>query len=347
MNDKMIKERVFKRLPYITITLFLLLLILSFLSLFVGVIDINIFTIFNSENSKDIEVFFLSRIPRLLAILLTGIGMSVSGLIMQKLCMNKFVSPSTGATISGAQLGILISLIFFPALSIWGKTLFSFIFSMIVTFIFILFIEKIKFKSSVLIPLVGIMLSNVTSGITNYLAYRNDLTQQISSYLVGSFSGIISGNYELVYLVLPLVIISFIYSNHFNIVGMGKDFSKNLGLNYNLVLFLGLSISSLITASVVSVVGSISYLGLLIPNIVAIFKGDKIKGTLVDTGLLGALFLLVCDLVARTLIMPYELPIELIVGIIGSILFVVLIILKLNKPNFMIRLAKRDGKCCG
>jgi len=340
-------KNIIKKIPLTTTIMAVLLLVLSFVSLFVGVIDIDIPSLFKAENAIETQVFFLSRIPRLLAILLTGISMSVSGLIMQKLCMNKFVSPSTGATISGAQLGILVALIFFPSISLWGKTFFSFLFAMGVTWIFIFFIQKIKFKNSVMIPLVGIMLSNVVGGITNYLAYKNDLTQQISSYLVGSFSTIIRGNYELVYLVLPLVVISFVYANHFNIVGMGKDFSKNLGVNYNLVLFFGLTICSLITASIVSVVGSISYLGLLIPNIVAIYKGDRIRGTLIDTGLLGALFLLVCDLLARTIIMPYELPIELIVGIIGSILFVVLIIIKLNKPNALSRLARREGKCCG
>ena len=71
---------------------------------------------------------------------------------------------------------------------------------------------------------------------------------------------------------------------------MGKDFSKNLGVPYNLVLFAGLTIAAMITASIIVVVGSISYIGLIVPNVVAMFKGDKIRGTLVDTALFGALF---------------------------------------------------------
>lgn len=96
-----------------------------------------------------------------------------------------------------------------------------------------------------------------------------------------------------------------------------NDFSQNLGVHYRLVLFFGLTISAMITASVVTIVGQISYIGLIIPNVVAMFKGDKIRGTLVDTALLGALFVLICHVIARSVIMPYELPIELIVGIIG------------------------------
>ena len=173
-----------------------------------------------------------------------------------------------------------------------------------------------------MVPLVGIMFGNVIGGVTNFLAYKFEMTQALSSWLVGHFSLVIKGRYEIVYLVVPLVIIAFIFANHFNIVGLGKDFSKNLGVNYNLILFMGLTIAAVITASVVVVVGSISYIGLIVPNVVTMFKGDKIRGTLVDTALFGAIFVLVCDMIGRVVIAPYELPIELIVGILGSILFI-------------------------
>ena len=93
-------------------------------------------------------------------------------------------------------------------------------------------------------------------------------------------------------------------------MGLGKDFSKNLGVPYNLVLFSGLTIAAMITASIVVVVGSISYIGLIVPNVVAMYKGDKIRGTLVDTALFGAIFVLVCDMIGRIVIAPYELPID-------------------------------------
>ena len=154
--------------------------------------------------------------------------------------------------------------------------------------------------------------------------------QALSTWLVGHFSMVLKGRYEIVYMVVPLIIIAFIFANHFNIVGMGKDFSKNLGVPYNLVLFAGLTIAAMITASIIVVVGSISYIGLIVPNVVAMFKGDKIRGTLVDTALFGALFVLVCDIIGRVIIMPYELPIELIVGILGSLIFVALLIYRLK-----------------
>lgn len=326
--------RIKEHLP--TIILVALLVILSIVSIFVGVLDVNLAGLFQGD-TEQLEILVISRLPRLLAILCTGIGMSVSGLIMQQLCMNKFVSPTTGATITSAQLGILIALLFMPQSTLWSRALFAFGCAIAGTWIFVWFIQRIQFKDVIMVPLIGIMFSNVIGGITSFLAYKFEMTQSLSSWLVGHFSMVLQGRYELVYMVVPLVILAFVFANHFNIVGMGKDFSKNLGVNYNLVLFMGLSIAALITASIVVVVGSISYIGLIVPNLVAMFKGDKIRGTLVDTALFGAVFVLACDILARVVIAPYELPIELVIGVIGSLLFVGLLFYRLKNGRKALR----------
>ena len=287
-----------------TILLFSVLAVLAVVSLFIGVIDTDLTSMLTGE-PEVWKVFLISRIPRLLAILCTGIGMSTAGLIMQQLCMNKFVSPSTGATISSAQFGILLALVFLPNSTLWGRAFFSFTAAILGTWIFVWFIQRIQFKDVVLVPLVGIMFGNVIGGLTNFLAYKYEMTQALSTWLVGHFSMVLRGRYEIVYMTVPLVILAFVFANHFNIVGLGRDFSKNLGISYNLVLFMGITIAAMITASVVVVVGSISYIGLIVPNIVAMFKGDKIRGTLIDTALFGALFVLVCDIIGRVVIMPY------------------------------------------
>ena len=329
----------------LTIVLAVSLVLLSILSLFVGVIDIQLTSLLTGD-LEALRIFFVSRLPRLLAILCTGVGMSVAGLIMQQLCMNKFVSPTTGATISSAQFGILLALLFWPGSSLMGRAIFAFITAILGTWIFVWFIQRIQFKDVVMVPLVGIMFGNVIGGATNYLAYKYEMTQALSSWLVGHFSLVLRGRYEIVYLVVPLVILAFIFANHFNIVGMGKDFSKNLGVPYNLVLFMGLTIAAMITASVVVVVGSISYIGLIVPNVVSMFKGDKIRGTLADTALFGAIFVLVCDMIGRVVIAPYELPIELIVGILGSILFIGLLLYRLKHGRRAVRLGSASAGSC-
>lgn len=347
MLDKTGKEDHSIKGRKITVILVITAIVLAFISLFIGVVDMDL-----SELAKgDLDqwkIFLISRLPRLLAILCTGVGMSTAGLIMQQLCMNKFVSPTTGATISSAQFGILLALIFMPGSTLWGRALFAFAAAIIGTWIFVWFIQRIQFKDVVMVPLVGIMFGNVIGGVTNYLAYKYEMTQALSTWLVGHFSLVLRGRYEIVYLVVPLVILAFVFANHFNIVGMGKDFSKNLGVPYNLVLFMGLTIAAMITASVVVVVGSISYIGLIVPNVVAMFKGDKIRGTLTDTALFGAIFVLVCDMIGRVVIRPYELPIELIVGVLGSILFIGLLLyrLKHGRKGVTLRTAASPGTGC-
>lgn len=326
---------------FYTVVLGVLLIIVSAISLFVGAIDIDISTLLAGGDGLKLKIFLLGRIPRLLAIICTGVGMSVAGLIMQQLCMNKFVSPTTGATIQSAQLGIALSMVFLPTMGLGMRTIFAFVMAVAGTLFFVFFIQRIKVKDTVLVPLVGIMFGNIIGGVTNFIAYQAEITQQLSTYFSGSFALILKGNYELVYLVVPLVIIAFIYANHFNIVGMGQDFSKNLGVNYNVILILGLSISAIITASVIVIVGQISYIGLIVPNLVTLFKGDKIRGSLIDTALFGALFVLICDVVARSVIMPYEIPIELVVGIVGSSIFIVMLMYKLKHGKKAIRFGKK------
>ena len=219
-----------------TIVLLTILFLLSCCSLFVAVIDIMPADLFNGD-PEQMGIFLIPRLSRLLAILCTGIGMSVAGLIMQQLCSNKFISPTTGATISSAQLGILLTLLFMPASNLWSRALFAFATAILGTWVFVWFIQRIRFKDLVMVPLVGIMFGNVIGGITSYLAYKYEMTQALSSWLVGHFSLVLKGRYEIVWLTVPLVILAFLFANHFNIVGLGRDFSQNLGVPYNLVLF--------------------------------------------------------------------------------------------------------------
>ncbi len=169
------------------------------------------------------------------------------------------------------------------------------------------------------------MLGNIIDSITTFFAYKYNLIQSIASWLQGDFSLIIKGNYELIYLSLPIVVIAFIYANKFTVAGMGEDFSKNLGVNYNRIINIGLVIVALISSLVVITVGKIPFLGLIVPNIVTLYKGDNLKNSLYSTALLGSVFLLGCDILGRLIIYPYEISIGLVVGVIGSTVFLYLL----------------------
>lgn len=305
--------------------LILVLIILSIASIFIGVKEISLLDIVNLRADK-IQILFLSRLPRLMSIIVAGIGMSISGLIMQQITQNKFVSPTTAATIDSAKFGILVSLIVFSASSTLTKMVVSFIFALAGSFLFMALLKKLKLENTIIIPLLGIMLGNVIDSITTFFAYRYDLVQNISSWLQGSFSMIIKGRYELLYISIPLVFIAFMYANKFTLAGMGEDFSTNLGLNYNRVVNIGISIVALITSIVVITVGRIPFLGLIVPNIITMYQGDNLKKNILPTALFGAVFLLFCDILGRLIIYPYEISIGLTVGVIGSFIFLYLLL---------------------
>ncbi|ENZ01841.1 hypothetical protein HMPREF1092_01075 [Clostridium thermobutyricum] len=304
--------------------LMIILIILSFLSLFIGVKDIAIKDVFNLDIEK-LNILFISRFPRLISILVAGVGMSIAGVIMQQISNNKFVSPTTSATIDSAKLGALFSTIFFVQVGILGKMLISFIFSILGTFIFMKIMKKIKVKDNIFIPLIGITLGGVIGAVTDFIGYRFNLIQNMTSFLQGNFSGVIKGNYELILLSIPLLIISGLYASKFTVIGMGENISTNLGVNFERTLNIGVIIVSIISSLVVITVGSIPFVGLIIPNIVSIRKGDNLKNNIWEIGILGGIFLLTCDIIGRLIIYPYEIPINLIVGVIGSFVFLYLI----------------------
>lgn len=300
------------------------MIVLSFVSLFVGASRITPMDLLD-WSSEETEIFLISRVPRLVAILLAGAGMSIAGLIMQQLSRNKFVSPTTAGTLDATKLGILVSMLLFTNATLLEKMAVSFTFALLGTFLFMSILDRIKFKDAIFIPLVGLMFGNILSSISTFFAYKANVIQNMSAWLQGDFSMIMKGRYELLYISIPVLIITYLYANRFTVAGMGEDFSKNLGLAYKRIVNTGLVLVALITTTVVLTVGLIPFLGLIIPNIVSIFKGDNLQKTLPHTALLGAIFLLICDILGRVIIYPYEISISLMVGVIGSGIFLYLL----------------------
>jgi len=267
------------------------LIILSIASLFIGAHSISLGDLL-SGNLDKINVFFISRVPRLISILIAGISLTIAGVIMQQVTSNKFVSPTTAATIDSAKLGVLISTLIFTSATLMEKMIVALIFSILGTVIFMKVLDKVKFKNVIFVPLVGIMLGNVIGSITDFIAYKYNMVQNMTSFLQGDFSMIIRGKYELLFLIIPLLIIAFMYAKKFTIVSMGEEISSNLGISYKKVVQVGVIIVSLISSLVVITVGSIPFIGLIIPNIVSMFKGDNLSENIGVTALCGGIFVL-------------------------------------------------------
>lgn len=302
-----------------------MLIILSFSSIFIGVKELSPLDLFRL-NEDEIQTLYISRIPRLLSIVLAGMSLSICGLIMQQLTRNKFVSPTTAGTMDWARLGVIIAIVLFSSAGIVVKILFAFVFALFGSFLFVKILDRIKFKDAIFIPLVGMMLGSVVSAISTFMAYQYNIIQNVDAWFEGNFSLVMKGRYELLFLSIPLVIIAYLFANKFTLAGMGESFSINLGLNYKRVVNIGLIIVSIISSVVILTVGTLPFLGLIIPNIVSIYRGDHLKNSLPHTAILGAVFVLFCDIAGRLVIYPYEISVGLMVGIIGSGVFLYLLL---------------------
>ncbi|MFZ7155591.1 ABC transporter permease [Avibacterium avium] len=305
--------------------LFILLLLFSGISLFLGVSTVNLQGLLTFDSAQW-QIFLISRVPRLVSILIAGASLSICGLVMQQLSRNRFVSPTTAGTMDSARLGILIAMLLFPSASMLLKTSVAILVSFLGTLLFMTLLSHLKFKDTIFVPLVGIMFGNIISSITAFIAYQQDLLQNLSGWLQGDFSLVMAGRYEMLYFSVPALILAYVFANRFSIVGMGQDFAVNLGLNYLQVLYLGLAIVATVSSIIIVSVGVIPFLGLIIPNIVTLYLGDNLKKVLSHTALLGAVFVLFCDILGRSLIYPYEISINAIVGVFGSAIFLYMLL---------------------
>lgn len=305
--------------------LFFIFIVLSILSLFIGVSQLGLSDIFHLS-AEQRNILFSSRIPRTVSIIISGSSLALAGLIMQQMMQNKFVSPTTAGTMEWAKLGILIALVFFPHAHILIKLLFAMLLSIAGTFFFMKLIQIIRFKDVIFVPLLGIMIGGIISSLTTFIALRTNAVQSIGNWLNGNFAIITSGRYEILYLSIPLLIVTYIFANYFTIAGMGKDFSHNLGVNYERIMMFGLTITATMTALVVVTVGALPFLGLIVPNIVSIYRGDHLKHALPHTVLLGAIFVLFSDILGRLIVYPYEINIGLTLGVFGTFIFLAMLL---------------------
>jgi iron complex transport system permease protein len=297
----------------------------AFASLFIGVTDLSPLDLLDPEEAQA-RVFLTSRVPRLVAILLAGSAMAVAGLVMMSLTRNRFVSPQTAGTTEWAGLGLVVATLALGSTSVLGKMSIAIAFALFGTFVFLYLLQRIVLTDMVVVPLVGIMLGGVVSAGAAFLAYRFDLLQSMDAWTNGDFSGVVSGRYEMLYVVLGATVVAYLYADRFSVAGMGESFAINLGIAYTRVVTIGLVIAAVVTAVVVVTVGSIPFLGLVVPNLVTMAMGDNLRRVLPVTAVTGAAFVLVCDVLGRTLRYPYEIPVGTVGGVLGGVLFIWLLL---------------------
>ncbi|MFJ4391087.1 ABC transporter permease [Pseudomonas soli] len=304
-----------------------LLLLLCGVSLMVGASQMSWSALLSASDDAWLTLT-ASRLPRLAALVLTGVGLSICGVILQQIVRNRFVEPATCGGLDAAKLGILVALTVLPGAGATGRMLFALVFCLLASLAYVAIIRRIRFTNLVLVPVIGLMYGSVLSAIAEFYAYRHNILQSMQGWLLGDFSRVIEGNYEIIYLILPIVVLTYLYAQRFTVLGMGEGMATSLGLNYAATAILGLVLVAVTVSATVITVGAIPFVGLVVPNLVALRYGENLKRTLPIVAMCGAALLLACDILGRLLIHPYEVPIGLTAGSVGGVLFLVLILWK-------------------
>lgn len=306
--------------------LVVLFVVLCGLSLMVGVKQVSWVELLSFSDDAWLTLT-ASRLPRLAALILTGVGLAVCGVILQQIVRNRFVEPGTCGGLDAAKLGILISLTVAPGAGAAGRMLFALAFCFAASLIYVAIIRRIQFKNTVMVPVIGLMYGSVLSAVAEFYAYRHNILQSMQGWMLGDFSKIVQGNYEIIYLILPIVVLTYLYAHRFTVLGMGRAWPAAC-LNYAANAALGLMLVAVTVSATVITVGAIPFVGLVIPNLVALHYGENLERTLPIVALCGASLLLACDILGRLLIYPFEVPIGLTAGCIGGVVFLVLLIRK-------------------
>ncbi len=271
------------------------------------------------------------RLPRVLMAVIAGFGLGVSGVVMQGLLRNPLVSPYTLGVSSGAACGAAFFIVYgfnFAVIMKFSMILTAFVFS--ITSIFVVYlIAGLKATSSETLILAGIAISYLFSALISsfkYFSSSEDL-REIVFWILGSLQAI---KIEDVYIVFPVISAASIFlyrlSWDLNIMGAGEDVAKSLGVNTKILRFLGLLLSALITASIISFTGIIGFIGLMAPHFCRLLFGHDHRFLFPGAGLIGSILLLASDTVSRIIMAPTEIPIGITTAFIGIPFFLFLLI---------------------
>ena len=296
---------------------------LAVLSLFTGVYDLS--------RTDGFDMFWITRVPRTVALMLTGAAMAMAGLVMQLITQNRLVEPTTTGTLEWAGLGLLTVYLLVPAPSLMMRMTGAIVFSFIGTMVFFWFLRSVKLRSSLIVPIIGLMLGAVISAISTFLGLFFRASQAIEGWFVGSFASVQIGRYEYLWVIIVVTVLIFLLANRLTLAGLGEDIATSLGVNYNQLMMMATGLIALSVGVVATVTGNLPFLGLIVPNLVSMFRGDDLRSNLPWVCLVGMGAILVSDLISRTIIMPFELPVSLILGTVGAVVFIMILMRQRKK----------------
>lgn len=313
----------------------MLLLVLFLSAVMIGRYNVpasNFFKIITGNDDVPIidkNIVLNLRIPRTIVALLTGIALSISGLVYQEIFNNKLVSPDLLGVSSGASVGAAFAIVLgYTGLVI---SLFSFTLGLITMFLTLIVTKIFKSSSSVYLLLAGVIIGGFMSsatGLFKYLASSDRQLSEITFWLLGSFSSV---TYDSVLILLPIVLFGvitlFLLRWKINILALGQEEATSVGINYKALRLVVIICATLLTAGTVAIAGVIGWVGLVIPHISRILVGRNTKRTIPLTIVIGACFMIIVDVISRSFTST-EIPLSVVTGFFGTPLFLVILYTK-------------------
>lgn len=322
-----------KRKIRIIILLCLLLAVSILLGLLFGSVPLKLTDIFSclAGSGTDSTAYLLLttvRLPRVIGGILAGIGLSSAGVILQGVMNNSLASPNTIGVNSGSGFAVMLSLLLFPN-RFYLQPLFAFAGALLTT-LAVFFLAYFADSSRTTIILAGITISSfLNAGINTIKLLDTDITVNLTSFLIGSLSGLTINKLLLPGLcILAAFTVCLFFAQSLNILGLGDDIAHSLGLRVSFTRFILLVLSSIMAGCVVSYAGLLSFIGLIVPHICRQLFGNDARFLLPCSGLLGASFVILCDLLGRVIAAPFELPAGIIMAFIGGPFFLYLLLKK-------------------
>ncbi len=325
MNKKYIKQ------VFFILAMFVLLIIVALLALSIGEINFTpneLITILKSETGIEYTIIHNIRLPRIILGIAVGGALSLSGVILQGVYRNPLVEPYTLGISGGASLGVAITIIFNLNLlfGVFMLPLTGFIGAVIITFlVYVLAVRKNYYNINRML-LIGVMISFMSSSTMMFLM-STTTAENLHSIVFWIMGSLDEPNTLLVKFVLYTSLIglalSYLLANQLNALRLGESKAKHLGVNTTFTIRALFILASILTGISVSVAGVIGFVGLIIPHLLRMMIGSDNRLLLIASFLGGSIFILISDIIARTIIAPNELPIGVITGMIGGVVFII------------------------
>lgn len=316
-------------------TLFAFLCVFLFIAtiaaLCIGATDISVIKGIKAFFSGDLSdmnyrILFYVRLPRVIAAVLCGCALSVSGVIIQAVLNNSMASSNIIGINSGAGLGVAIVLAIFPTMYFLVPV--AAFTGAVFACILIYLISCKSGISKMTLTLTGIAISSIlNAGISAIKTVSPSSVLNMTTFSVGGFNAVDSGILKYAApVIIAGLITAILFTRNLDILSLGSLTAKSLGMNVERMRLFLLIVAGMLSAAAVSFSGLISFVGLVVPHIVRIFTGNRHKLLIPCSMLCGALFVLLCDLLSRVLFRPYEIPVGIILSFIGGPFFISLII---------------------